>query len=191
MTYWTGQTQFGFIDNLFQVPLSELLSGYTFNAANDPGVVDPSGPVYQEFGFPLDGGSNPFEGGTTGVDGPYEYPWDGLTYTLNPLQPFTNFYDSLLATPSTSGIDGTGIEIPTLTEFTHALQNVAAGLVIDFDPFVLGSPLCAASCDIPQVRLSRRWFRTSQIWIRAIRRFRHGWPSSPPARLPADGKPNR
>ena len=146
----TGQTQSGFIDNLFQVPLSELLSGYTFNAANDPGVVDPSGPVFPEFGFPLDGGTNPFEGGTTLVDGQNVYPWDGVTYTLNPLQPFTNFYDSLLATPSTSGIDGTGIEIPTLTEFTHTLENVAAGLVIDFDPFVLGSPLCSASCDIPQ-----------------------------------------
>ena len=147
-----GQTQSGFLDNIFQVPLSELLSGYTFTAANDPGVVDPAGPVFPEFGFPLDGGTtNPFEGATTpGVDGPYQYPWDGVTYTLNPLQPFENFYESLLATPSTSGIDGTGIEIPTLTEFTHALENVAAGVVIDFDPFTAGSPDCPASCDIPE-----------------------------------------
>jgi hypothetical protein len=146
----TGQTQFGFFDNIFRVPLSELLSGYTFTEADDPGVVDPSGPVYPEFGFPLDGGSNPFEGPTTLVDGQNEYPWDGLTYTLNPLQPFENFYESLLATPSTSGIDGTGIDLPTLTEFTQALQNVAAGLVIDFDPFTAGSPACLASCDIPE-----------------------------------------
>ena len=144
-----GQTQSGFLDNIFQVPLSELLSGYTFTAANDPGVVDPAGPVFPEFGFPLDGGTNgpnPFEGATTpGVDGPYQYPWDGVTYTLNPLQPFENFYESLLATPSTGGIGGTGIEIPTLTEFTQALQNVAAGVVIDFDPFTAGSP------DVPGV----------------------------------------
>lgn len=146
----TGQDpQFGLFDHWFQVPLSELVSGYTFNAANDPGVVDPAGPVFQEFGFPLDGGTNPFEGGTTLVDGQNVYPWDGLTYTLNPLQPIENFYNSLLQTPS-GGIGGTGIEIPTLTEFTQALQNVAAGVVIDFDPFTLGSPACPASCDIPQ-----------------------------------------
>jgi hypothetical protein len=146
----TGQTQFGLFDNFFQVPLSELLSGYTFTQANDPGVIDPAGPVYQEFGFPLDGGTNPFEGATTLVNGQNEFPWDGVTYTLNPLQPFENFYESLLATPSTSGIDGTGIDLPTLTEFTQALQNVAAGLVIDFDPFTAGSPACLASCDIPE-----------------------------------------
>jgi hypothetical protein len=142
----TGQTQFGLFDHWFTVPLSTLMSGYTFTAANDPGVIDPSGPTTQGFGFPLDGGSNPFEGGT-GVGN--ANPWDGLTYTLNPLQPFENFYQSLLATPSTSGIGGTGIEIPTLTEFTQALQNLAAGLVIDFDPYTAGSPACPAACDIP------------------------------------------
>jgi hypothetical protein len=143
----TGQTQFGLFDSWFQVPLSELLSGYTFTEADDPGVIDPSGPTTQGFGFPLDGGSNPFEGGT-GADN--AFPWDGLTYTLNPLQPFENFYDSLLATPSTSGIDGTGIELPTFTEILDGLQNGAAGLVIDFDPFTEGSPACAAACDIPE-----------------------------------------
>ena len=146
----TGQGQFGLFDHWFQVPLSTLLSGYTFTAANDPGVIDPSGPVFQEFGFPLDGGTNPFEGATTLVDGQNVYPWDGVTYTLNPLQPFENFYESLLATPSTSGIDGTGIDLPTLTEFTQALQNVAAGVVIDFDPFTAGSPTCQALCDVPE-----------------------------------------
>jgi hypothetical protein len=55
-----------------------------------------------------------------------------------------------LATPSTSGIAGTGIEIPTFTEFTQALQNLAAATVIDFDPFTAGSSGCMATCDIPQ-----------------------------------------
>jgi hypothetical protein len=144
------QNNFGLFDNWFQVPLSELTSGYTFTAANDPGVIDPSGPTTQGFGFPLDGGSNPFEGGTTLVDGQNQFPWDGVTYTLNPLQPFENFYESLLATPSTSGIDGTGIEIPTFTDLLDNLQTGAAGLVIDFDPFTAGSPVCAASCDVPE-----------------------------------------
>jgi hypothetical protein len=144
----TGQTQFGLFDHWFQVPLSELLSGYTFTAANDPGVIAPSGPASMGFGLPLPG-SNPFEGGTTLINGQNVYPWDGITYTLNPLQPFANFFDSLLQTPS-GGIGGTGIEIPTFTEFTQALQNVAAGVVIDFDPFTAGSPVCQAMCDIPQ-----------------------------------------
>lgn len=145
----TGQTQFGLFDNWFQVPLSELVSGYTFTAANDPGVIAPSGPASQGFGLPLDGGANPFEGGTTLINGQNVYPWDGITYTLNPLQPFANFFDSLLQTPS-GGIGGTGIEIPGFTEFTQALQNIAAAVVIDFDPFTAGSPLCQAMCDIPQ-----------------------------------------
>jgi hypothetical protein len=143
------QTQFGLFDNWFQVPLSELLSGYTFSQANDPGVIDPSGPASQGFGLPLDGGANPFEGGTTLVNGQNVYPWDGITYTLNPLQPFANFFDSLLQTPS-GGIAGTGIEIPTFTEVTQALQNFAAAVVIDFDPFTAGSSGCMATCDIPQ-----------------------------------------
>jgi len=156
------QTGFGLFDNWFtvplsdllqdpvadsfQVPLSELMSGYTFTG---PGVTDPSGPANIGFGFPLDGGSNPFEGSTTDVDGVNEYPWDGLTYTLNPLQPFENFYESLLATPSTSGIADTGVEIPTFTELFQGLQTGAAGLVIDFDPFTAGSPACPAACDVP------------------------------------------
>jgi hypothetical protein len=75
-------------------------------------------------------------------------PWDGVTYTLNPLQPFVNFYDSLLQTPS-GGIAGTGIDIPTFTDITQAFQNLAAGTIIDFDPFTAGSPACPSTCDIP------------------------------------------
>jgi hypothetical protein len=142
----SGQTQFGLYDNWFKVPLSDLFSGYTFNSANDPGAVNPSGVAYPGFGFP-DGSGNPFLGGT-GAGG--AMPWDGTTYTLNPLQPFVNFYDSLLQTPSTSGFAGTGIEIPTLTDFTQALQNLAAGTIIDFDTFTAGAAFCPASCDIPE-----------------------------------------
>jgi hypothetical protein len=140
----SGPNELGLFANWFHIPLSDLTSGYTFTGA---GVTDPSGPTTQGFGFPLDGGTNPFEGGTTGADN--AFPWDGLTYTLNPLQPFENFYNSLLATPSTSGIGGTGIDLPSLTDITHGLENGAAGLIIDFDPFTAGSPACPAECDIP------------------------------------------
>jgi hypothetical protein len=144
----TGQQQFGLFDNWFRVPLSTLVNGYQFSQ-DTPGVIAPSGPSTQGFGFPLDGGSNPFEGGTHLVDGQNVNPWDGLTYQLNPLQPFQNFYESLLAAPSTAGIGGTGVELPTLEGLVQALQSGAAGLVIDFDPFVPGSPACPALCDIP------------------------------------------
>ena len=139
----TGQQPFGLFDNWFKVPLSDLFSGYTFNSTNDPGVVDPSGAAFLD-GFVSSNG-NPFVGGTGPGD---TMPWDGVTYTLNPLQPFVNFYDSLLQTPS-GGIAGTGIDIPTFTDITQAFQNLAAGTIIDFDPFTAGSPACPATCDIP------------------------------------------
>jgi hypothetical protein len=145
----TPQSNFGLFENWFHVPIQDLLDGYNFNTTTDPGVIDPSGPTTQGFGFPLDGGTNPFEGGTTLVDGQNEFPWDGLTFTLNPLQPFENFYNSLLETPSTTGIFSTGVDIPSLSSIVDNLQTGAAGLIIDFDPYVAGSPLCPASCDIP------------------------------------------
>jgi hypothetical protein len=138
-----GQQSFGLFDNWFKVPLSDLFSGYTFNSSNDPGIVDPSGAAFLD-GF-VNSNGNPFVGATGPGD---TMPWDGVTYTLNPLQPFVNFYDSLLQTPS-GGIAGTGIDIPTFTDITQAFQNLAAGTIIDFDPFTAGSPACPATCDIP------------------------------------------
>ena len=135
---------FGLFSNWFQVPLSDLTSGYTFDGS-DPGIVDPSpgtgadGGVTGEFGFP----------GTTGADGTTagEMPWAGDTFQLNLLGPFEDFYNSLLATPPTDGIDGTGIEIPTSTSILDAFQNLTAGFIAAFDPFVPGSPDCPATCD--------------------------------------------
>jgi hypothetical protein len=142
----TGNPQLGLFENWFQVPFSELMSGYTFNPSDDPGAIDPSGPAYPGFGFD-NNPSDPYVGGTTLPDN--AMPWDGTTYTLSLTQPFENFYESLLATPSTSGIDGTGIDIPSFQEIIYALQANAAGFLVDFDPFIQGSPECPATCDIP------------------------------------------
>ncbi|WP_343572153.1 hypothetical protein [Mycobacterium sp.] len=141
---------FGLFSHWLQVPLSELTSGnFTFNSTTDPGgIIDPSpdtgtgGGVASAFGFD----------GTTGVNGTGagDYmPWENATFKLNLLGPFQDFYNSLLATPSTSGIDGTGIDLPSLTDLTQAFQNFAASTVVAFDPFVEGSPACPALCDIP------------------------------------------
>jgi len=143
---FTGEDKdFGLFSNWFQVPLSDLTSGYTFGSS-DTGIVDPSpnatngGGVLGEFGFPGTTGD-----GTTAGD----MPWAGDTYVLNLFGPFENFFDSLSDTPSTSGIDGTGIEIPTATEIGQSFQTFAAGLVVAFDPYVEGSPACPAACDLP------------------------------------------
>ena len=92
--WWTeilsGQEKFPLINDWFQVPLSDLLNGYTFNSANDPGVVDPSGPANSLYNLL----------GTNTVDGQNLMPWDNSTFTLNPSQPFDNFFNSLMATPT-------------------------------------------------------------------------------------------
>ena len=125
----TGQQQFPLIDNWFQVPISDLQNGFTFDPSA-PGSVDPSGPVVPGFG--LDG---------TGVDN--AMPWSGDTYTLQPWVPVENFINSLMATP-----DPNGFEVPTLTEFAQALQAVFAGAIVDFDAITPGSPFCAGDCSI-------------------------------------------
>jgi hypothetical protein len=153
---------FGLFRNFFAVPITgddSLLGGYTFNP-DAPGSID-SGPVYSGFGFE-NGDPNFFLGGTvdpvtgapaydpaTGVFDPNatEVPWAGDTYTFNLLQPFENFYNSLLETPSTDGLFGTGIDSLTFNDFFSALQADAAAFVVTFNPFEPGSPLCPGACE--------------------------------------------
>jgi len=138
---------FSLFSNWLQVPLSDLTSGnFTFTPATDPGLIDPSPDVGPS--APGVTGSLGFDG-TTGVDGTGtgEYmPWAGDTFQLNLFGPFENFYNSLFETP-TGGIDGTGIDLPSLTDIGQSLQNLTAGAVVAFDPFVAGSPACPALCD--------------------------------------------
>jgi hypothetical protein len=136
---------FSLFTNWLQVPLSDLTSGnFTFTPETDPGLLDPSPDVGPD--APGVTGSLGFDG-TTGVDGTGtgEYmPWAGDTFQLNLLGPLENYLDA-----PTGGIDGTGIEIPTGTELIDSFQNLAAGSIVAFDPFVAGSPACPALCDIP------------------------------------------
>jgi len=140
---------FSLFSNWLQVPLSDLTSGnFTFTPATDPGLLDPSPDVGPS--APGVTGSLGFDG-TTGVDGTgagQYMPWAGDTFKLNLLGPFENFYNSLFQTP-TGGIDGTGIDLPSVTDIGQSLQNLTAGAVVAFDPFVAGSPACPALCDIP------------------------------------------
>jgi hypothetical protein len=154
-------SNFGLFGTWLKVPFSTLATGYYFDPSAN-GSTDPGGPVYSGFGFTNDPNGNYFLGGTvdpvtgapaynpaTGTFDPNatQMPWAGHTFTLNLLQPFENFYQSLLAPPSTDGLFGTGIESLTLDDFLRALQTDAAALVVAFNPFVEGSPACPATCD--------------------------------------------
>jgi hypothetical protein len=155
---------FALFRNFFAAPLTgpdSLSTGYYFNPSAD-GSISSAGPVYSGLGFFNQPDGNYFLGGTvdpvtgapaydptTGVFDPNatELPFAGHTFTLNLLQPFENFDNSLLAPPSTDGLFGTGIESLTLTDAVQALQAFEAGLVVTFNPFEPGSPLCPGSCE--------------------------------------------
>jgi hypothetical protein len=143
----TGQP-FDLFSEWLKVPLSDLTNGFTFTPGDDPGLVDPS----PDLGSTGDVGSGLGFDGTTGVDGTGTgdfMPWAGDTFQLNLFGPFEDFYNSLFDAPSTSGVDGTGIDLPTGTSILDAFQNLAAGSIVAFDPFVAGSPACPGVCDIP------------------------------------------
>jgi hypothetical protein len=142
----TGQP-FDLFSNWLQVPLSDLTNGFTFTPGDDPGLEDPS----PDLGSTGDVGSGLGFDGTTGVDGTGTgdfMPWAGDTFQLNLFGPFEDFYNSLFTAP-TGGIDGTGVEIPTGTEVLDAFQNLTAGSIVAFDPYVAGSPACPGVCDLP------------------------------------------
>jgi hypothetical protein len=129
---------FSLFTNFFQVPIQDLINGYTFTDATNPG-----GPVQDGTGWGLPWGSsgNPFEGGTGAGD---TMPWNGLTFHLNLLQPFQTLYDSLTQDPASNPI-----EVPSIEGVTHTFENLWAGSIIDFDAYTEGSPACPALCDIP------------------------------------------
>jgi hypothetical protein len=135
---------FGLFSNWFQVQFAELANGTFTFGSGDPGIIDPSpgtgtdplGAVPSGYGF--FGTTDPTAGNAGYM------PWDGINFKLNLLGPFENFFNSLLADPSSNPI-----EIPTITEIGQAFQNFVAGSVIAFDPFLMGSPACPALCDIP------------------------------------------
>lgn len=133
----TGAQPFPLFNNWFQVPLSDLAGGhFTFGDVVNPSQgVGPDGSVPDGFGFP---------GTVAGSDGANLMPWSGLDFRFDPLGPVQNFAGSLLASPDPSGFD-----IPTVEEIGRAMQSFAAGMVVDFNPYVAGSPACVMECVLP------------------------------------------
>jgi hypothetical protein len=154
---FSNQQQFPLINNWYQVPLSELTSGhFNFGTVVDPSSgVGPNGSVPSDsvFGF---AGTHPLIDPSTGMQevnangNPINLmPWSNQSFTFNPMSPFENFNTSLQA-PVDPNTYLSGFQFPSLTDFMHALQSLAAGSVISFDPFVDGSPFCSApGCGLP------------------------------------------
>lgn len=72
-------------------------------------------------------------------------PWSNETFKLDLLYPFQNFFNSLQA-PVDLNTYASGFQIPTFEEFGRALQTMAAGQIIAFDPSSPGDPFCGTTC---------------------------------------------
>lgn len=143
----SGVQQFPLSADWNKVPLSQLSNGYTFGTVVEPSMgIGPTGAVPNDpvFGFsgtrPLlnAGGEQVLNGNGNPVN---LMPWSNLDFKFNPLEPFRNFFNGLLAPP-----DVNGFAFPSLTDTLQVLQSVAAGTVLGFNPFVEGSPLCPGTC---------------------------------------------
>jgi hypothetical protein len=156
-----ADNQLGLFSHWLKVPLQQLLTGYQFpstpaDTANPTaaGIADPSagvGPGGSVPGAPLDAvpGSEAqpgfgFPGTTTGPDGANLMPWAGTDVQLNPLGPFEQWFQSLEAPVNLNGFQLVGPD-----DVGQALKALAAGMVVDFNPFTPGSPLCPELCDQP------------------------------------------
>ncbi|WP_292974973.1 hypothetical protein [Mycobacterium sp.] len=168
----SGQTKFGLFDNWFN-PVNS--GGYYFDPTA-PGSIEPSNNIPGTTGDTAVttgnvsgflGWSSPESGGTSGVldgsggllggegipgtiDGPNGenlVPWAGSTFHPDLLQPFENYWQHLMAAPSTDGLFGTGIDpiYGDFTEITQTFQSFLAGLMM-FDPITPGSPFCPGDC---------------------------------------------
>jgi len=169
-----------------KVPLQDLLEGYKFpdSPTSDPGnptsggIADPQsgigdgGSVPGGFGFP---GTHPLND----ADGNIVYddygnqinlmPWAGLTFKLDPLGPFQQWFDSLMQPVdwSVNGDDpATGFHFVDGTDIVQAMKALVAGLVVDFDPYISGSPLCPGMCNMAP--FSPPWGVTSLDLVKSI-----------------------
>ncbi len=125
-----GKQPFPLLDNWFQTPLSQLwpgAEGYTWEPGAE-GAYDPSGQAWTIF---------PNIPGTGAGDA---YPWEGLTYHLEPWVPVQNWINGLMADP-----DYSNFQIPSFEEIGRDFQSLLAASAV-FTPFTPGSPFCPGDC---------------------------------------------
>lgn len=131
-----------------------------------------SGEAQDGFGYP---GTHPLldENGDPVLD---EYgnqvnlmPWAGLTFKLDPFGPIQRWFDSLMQ-PVDWSVNGddplTGFHFTGPDEVFQAMKALIAGMVVDFNPYVAGSPMCPGLCNMPPV--SPPWGVTSLDLVKSI-----------------------
>jgi len=170
-----ADNQLGLFSHWLKVPLDQLFNGYTFPSSptSDPdnptseGIADPDAGVGANgavpgapqdaipgsesqpgFGFPgtINGGLDEY-GNQINL-----MPWAGLNFKFDPLGPFEQWFNSLTQPVdwSVNGDDlSTGFHFTTAADAIQAMKALAAGMVVDFNPFTAGSPLCPGLCDDP------------------------------------------
>jgi hypothetical protein len=148
-----GLRGFPLLDNFFSADALEglaSLAGYTF--PNDryisvsPGVGE-NGSIPTQIYTDSMGNKFTFLGTTVDpVTGQNMMPWAGTTFVWDSLLPWKALLASLVSTPPTDGVYGTGFKIASFKDTIYAYQALLAGLVVDFNPFVPGSPFCPGSC---------------------------------------------
>ncbi|WP_154677611.1 hypothetical protein [Mycolicibacter icosiumassiliensis] len=106
-----------------QVPISELLNGYTF-PTEGPSITDPYGAVEGALGFPGTG---------IGSDGSDVYPWAGTTFTLDLGKPWADYWTSLTADPPADPL----VSMPNVF---HVLIDYATSWYVMLNPFLPPGP---------------------------------------------------
>ncbi|MGB3332813.1 MAG: hypothetical protein WBA79_08385 [Mycobacterium sp.] len=152
------------------------------DAGVGPGGAVPGGPMYggapwsgeaqPGFGYP---GTHPLldENGDPVLD---EYgnqvnlmPWAGLTFKLDPFGPLQGWFNSLMQ-PVDLSVNGddplSGFHFTGPDEVFQAMKALIAGMVVDFNPYVAGSPMCPGLCNMPPV--SPPWGVTSLDLVKSI-----------------------
>ncbi|MGV0625819.1 hypothetical protein [Mycolicibacter minnesotensis] len=168
-----------------KVPLQQLLEGYTFPSspfetgnptaegiASPDAGVGPGGAVPGGFGFP---GTHPL----LDADGNIVYdeygnqinlmPWAGVTFKFDIFGPILQWFNSLMQPVdwSFNGDDPTtGFHFPGIDEVGQALKALLAGLVVDFNPYIPGSPFCPGLCNAPP--FSPPWGVTTLDLVKSI-----------------------
>lgn len=104
-----------------QVPISELLNGYTF-PTEGPTITDPHGAVEGALGFP---------GTVIGSDGSDVYPWAGTTFTLDLGKPWADYWTHLTADPPADPL----VPMPNIF---HVLIDLATSWYVMLNPFLPG-----------------------------------------------------
>lgn len=174
-----------------KVPIQDMLNGYKF--PDDP-WSDPDNPTSAGIANPDagvgEGGAVPgsdfdavpgseaqpgfgFPGTIPGVDedgNPINLmPWAGLTFKLDPFGPMQRWFDSLMA-PVDWSVNGddplTGFHFVDGDDVFQAMKALIAGMVVDFNPYVAGSPMCPGLCNMPPV--SPPWGVTSLDLVKSI-----------------------